>query len=46
MAHTYTHHEIADMHLAYGLIEGNVSSAQRIYIDKYPNRLVPHATTF
>lgn len=34
------------MDLVYGLTEGNASRAQRIFRDKYPNCLGPHATTF
>lgn len=45
MSHTYTNYGMADMHLAYGLIEDNASRHQLIYRNKYPTRLVPHTTT-
>lgn len=35
---------MADMYLEYGMVEGNAFRAQRIYIGKYPYRLVVHAT--
>lgn len=44
IALTGTNHKIADMHLTYGLDEGNTFRAQHICRDIYSNRLVPYAT--
>ncbi|RLU17257.1 hypothetical protein DMN91_011326 [Ooceraea biroi] len=34
------------MHFVYGLANGNARQARRIYNDRYPNRHVPHVSTF
>jgi hypothetical protein len=42
----YTFAELSDMHLVYGEARGNGREAQRIYQERYPQRLLPHCTTF
>jgi len=34
----FTFEELADMHLMYGLAEGNAAEARRFYADRYVNR--------
>ena len=36
--------ELADMHLAYGAAFTSGRAAQRLYRDRYPNRLITHTT--
>lgn len=42
----YTNSEMAEMHFIYGLANGNAREAQRRYIERYPNRLIPDPRTF
>lgn len=42
----FTFEELADMHLMYGLAEGNAAEARRLYADRYVNRRLPHWQTF
>lgn len=44
--HRFTFPELADIHLVYGMAEGNTREAQRIYRQRYPDRHVPHHATF
>ncbi|KMQ82561.1 transposable element tc3 transposase, partial [Lasius niger] len=38
--------ELADMHLMYGLAQGNAAEARRLYIQSFPNRDVPGKESF
>ena len=42
----YTWIELADIHLAYGVTFISGRAAQKLYWDRYPNRRIPHHTTF
>ena len=42
----FSNDEYADMHLMYGLAEGNAAQAVRFYADRFPNRRVPDRRTF
>ena len=41
MMDRYTNIELADMHLTYGVAQGNARNAVRMYRDKFPNRHIP-----
>lgn len=38
--------EYADIHLIYGLAQGNAAQAVRLYAERFPNRRLPHWKTF
>jgi len=38
--------ELADMHLMYGLAQGNATEARRLYAQFFPNRYVPTDKSF
>lgn len=38
--------ELADMHLVYGLAQGNGRAAHRLYTERFPMRRAPHHTLF
>lgn len=42
----YSDRDIADMHFVYGFCNGNARAAEREYHRRFPNRVVPHHTTF
>lgn len=42
----YSNLEMADMHFTYGRANGNSLEAQRLYAEQYPQRRLPHHTTF
>lgn len=42
----YTTEERADIHFVYGLANGNADAAQRLYHERYPNRVIPNPRTF
>lgn len=42
----YTNMEMADMHFMYGRANGNAYEARRLYVEAYPNRLVPSDKIF
>lgn len=42
----YTNAEYADMHLMYGLAQGNSVEAQRRYQEQFPQRRIPNRRTF
>lgn len=42
----YTNSEMADMHFIYGLANGNAREARRLYMERYPNRLIPNHRMF
>lgn len=42
----YSNLEIADMHFTYGRANGNALAAQRLYAEQYPQRRLPHHSTF
>ena len=42
----YTFEELADMHLMYGLAQGNGREARRLYLERFPNRRLPSHPTF
>jgi transposase len=42
----YTFAELSDMHLIYGEARGNGREVQRIHQERYPQRQLPHRTTF
>jgi hypothetical protein len=42
----YTFAELSDVHLVYGEARGNGREAQRIHQKRYPQRQLPHHTTF
>jgi hypothetical protein len=42
----YSNLEMADMHFTYGYANGNALEAQRLYAEQYPERRLPHHTTF
>ncbi|GFX21293.1 hypothetical protein TNCV_2252411 [Trichonephila clavipes] len=43
---TYTHREMADMHLIYGMAKCNGREALRMYRAKYPGRQLPSRSIF
>lgn len=46
MPRTYSNVEYADMHFVYGFCNGNAREAVREYSRRYPNRRLPHYSTF
>ncbi|GFW81244.1 hypothetical protein TNCV_375921 [Trichonephila clavipes] len=42
----FTNTELADMHLIFGLTEGNAREAERLYHKKYPQRDAPTRQMF
>lgn len=42
----YTYQELADMHLIYGVADGNGRAAARLYAQRFPHRRHPSRTTF
>ena len=42
----FTNAEYADMHLMYGLAEGNAAAAVRLYQERFPQRRLPNRLTF
>ena len=42
----FTNFEMADMHFAYGLANGNSRKVRRIYVERYPQCNLPCRTTF
>lgn len=42
----YTNSEMADMHFIYGLANGNAREARRLYMERYPNRMIPDHRIF
>lgn len=42
----FTNQEFAEMHLIYGLADGNCYEARRLYAQRYPNRILPDPRTF
>ena len=42
----YTNAEMADMHYIYGLADGNALKAKRLYMERFPNRIVPDRKIF
>lgn len=42
----FTNAELADMHLLYGLADGDGQAALRMYRERYPTRRVPHYQMF
>lgn len=42
----YTLNELADMHLIYGECNSNSLASARRYAEKFPNRRIPHSSTF
>ncbi|GFR29745.1 hypothetical protein TNCT_576911 [Trichonephila clavata] len=43
---SYTHRELADMHLVYGMTNCNGLEALRMYRQKYPSRKMPSRSFF
>ncbi|GFQ99258.1 hypothetical protein TNCT_534441 [Trichonephila clavata] len=43
---SYTHRELADMHLVYGMANCNGREALRMYRQKYPSRKMPSRSFF
>jgi len=46
MAHNFTNRELADMHLMYGISEGNAREAVRLYTERFPMRRAPDHRVF
>lgn len=42
----FTNNELADMHFIYGLAEGNARAAQRLYCERFPQRVAPDRRIF
>lgn len=42
----YTNSEMAEMHFIYGLANGNAREARRLYMERYPNRIIPDHRIF
>lgn len=42
----YTNEELTDMHLMYGLAQGNGREARKLYHERFPNRRLPSHPTF
>lgn len=42
----FTNSEMADMHFIYGLANGNAREARRLYMERYPNRIIPNHKIF
>lgn len=42
----YTNSEMAEMHFIYGLANGNSREARRLYMERYPNRMIPNHRMF
>lgn len=42
----YTFQEYCDIHYCYGMARGNSKLAQRLYHERFPNRLLPNHKTF
>lgn len=43
---SYTNSEMAEMHFMYGLANGNAKEARRLYIERFPNRIIPDHRIF
>lgn len=41
-----TVNELVDMHLMYGLAQGNTTEARRLYIEQFPGRCAPNQRSF
>lgn len=44
--HQFTNIEMTDMLLAYGKMDCNGRAAQRLYVERFPDRHAPHHSTF
>lgn len=42
----FTNSEMAEMHFMYGLANGNAREARRLYMERYPNRVIPNQRIF
>lgn len=42
----YSNREMADIHFFYGLADGSINEAQRLYQDAFPTRRIPDRRTF
>lgn len=42
----FTNSEMADMHFIYGFANGNAREARRLYMERYPNRMIPDQRVF
>ena len=42
----FTVEDLADMHLMYGLAQGNIHEVRRLYLERFPNRHLSSHPTF
>jgi hypothetical protein len=43
---TFSNNELTDIVLTYGESQGNAALAQRMYMERFPNRRIPNVRTF